>query len=111
MSRTRVVAPGPVALEGRAWSGCAPVSSVEVSTDGGTTWRAAELAADQGHRWAWRRWSHTWSATPGDHVLSTRAADEAGNTQPLEQPWNRGGFANNLVQRVRVFCPDPADTG
>ncbi|KOU66802.1 sulfite oxidase [Streptomyces sp. MMG1533] len=110
MSRTRVVTPGSVLLEGRAWSGRAPVTSVEVSTDDGVTWHRAVLDPDQGHRWAWRRWSAMWSADPGDHVLSARAHDEAGNTQPLEQPWNRGGFANNLVQRVPVFCPDPTDT-
>lgn len=77
MSRTRVVAPGPVLLEGRAWSGRAPVTSVEVSTDGGLTWHRARLEPDQGHRWAWRRWSSMWSAVPGDHVLSARAQDEA----------------------------------
>ncbi|MFJ9817773.1 sulfite oxidase [Streptomyces sp. NPDC101151] len=110
MSRTRVVAPGPVLLEGRAWSGCAPVTSVQVSTDGGATWQPAGLEPDGGHRWAWRRWSFMWSAVPGDHVLSVRAADESANVQPLEQPWNRGGFANNVVQRVPVFCPDSAKT-
>ncbi|WP_128382041.1 sulfite oxidase [Streptomyces cavernae] len=110
MSRTRVVAPGPVLLEGRAWSGRAAVASVQVSTDGGRSWHRAELEPDQGHRWAWRRWSYRWSAVPGDHELIARARDEAGNTQPLEQPWNRGGFANNRVQRVPVFCPDPGPT-
>ncbi|MFI1034703.1 sulfite oxidase [Streptomyces sp. NPDC020951] len=111
MSRTRVVSPGTVTLEGRAWSGGAPVTSVEVSTDNGVSWHTADLEPDHGHRWAWRRWSHIWSAAPGDHVLSARAHDEAGNTQPLEQPWNLGGFANNLVQQVPVICPDPAPTG
>jgi DMSO/TMAO reductase YedYZ molybdopterin-dependent catalytic subunit len=106
MSRTRVVAPGTVGLEGRAWSGAAPVTAVEVSTDDGVTWRPAELEPDRGHRWAWRRWSCVWSAVPGDHVLSARAHDAAGNTQPVRQPWNRGGFANNLVQRVPVLCTD-----
>ncbi|MGW3656504.1 hypothetical protein ACWD6R_12755 [Streptomyces sp. NPDC005151] len=24
--------------------------------------------------------------------------------QPLTQPWNRGGFGNNLVQRIAVRC-------
>ncbi|MFF7974894.1 molybdopterin-dependent oxidoreductase [Streptomyces sp. NPDC007905] len=106
MSRTRVVAPGPVLLEGRAWSGAAPVTSVDVSTDGGATWQPAALEPDHGHHWAWRRWSFRWFAVPGDHVLGARAHDGAGNTQPLEQAWNRGGFANNLIQRVPVFCPD-----
>ncbi|MFE5402655.1 hypothetical protein ACFQ9Z_14950 [Streptomyces sp. NPDC056580] len=105
--RRGVVAPGPVRLEGRAWSGWAPVTGVEVGTDGGPRRGPAVLAPDDGHRWAWRRWTCEWSAEPGDHVLSVRARDAAGNTQPLEQAWNRGGFANNLVQRVPVFCPDP----
>jgi DMSO/TMAO reductase YedYZ molybdopterin-dependent catalytic subunit len=106
MSRARVVRPGPVTLEGRAWSGRAPVTRAEVSTDAGRTWQEAELAPDDGHRWAWRRWRCTWTATPGEYVLSARATDAEGHTQPLEQPWNRGGFANNLVQRVPVLCLD-----
>ncbi|WP_328875871.1 sulfite oxidase [Streptomyces sp. NBC_00287] len=108
MSRTRVVPPGPLTLDGRAWSGWAPVTRVEVSADGGHSWQPAELEAEGGHRWAWRRWRFAWTATPGEHVLSARATDADGHTQPLEQPWNRGGFANNLVQRVRAVCPDPA---
>ncbi|MBQ1088254.1 sulfite oxidase [Streptomyces sp. B93] len=104
MSRTRVVAPGRVPLQGRAWSGGAPVTAVEVSTDGGTTWHQADLEPGLGHRWAWRRWSWNWPAVPGEHVLSARAHDAGGHAQPLEQPWNRGGFANNLVQRVPVLC-------
>ncbi|MFG2810824.1 sulfite oxidase [Streptomyces massasporeus] len=108
MSRTRLVAPGTVTLEGRAWSGHAPVTAVEVSTDDGATWRPADLEPDHGHRWAWRRWSSEWTAHPGDHVLSVRAHDGSGRAQPTEQPWNRGGFANNLVQRVPVFCPGRA---
>lgn len=106
MSRARVVRPGPVALEGRAWSGWAPVTRVEVSTDAGRTWQEAGLDPEDGHRWTWRRWRHSWTATPGDHVLSPRATDAEGHTQPLDQPWNRGGFANNLVQRVPVLCVD-----
>ncbi|WP_101391337.1 sulfite oxidase [Streptomyces sp. TLI_146] len=105
MSRTRVVRPGPWPLEGRAWSGRAPVTRVEVSTDGGRGWYEAELDPADGHAWAWRRWRAPWRATPGSHVLSARATDADGATQPLTQPWNRGGFANNLVQRVSVFCP------
>lgn len=106
MSRARVVRPGPVTLEGRAWSGRAPVTRAEVSTDAERTWQEAELEPDGGHRWAWRRWRCTWTATPGEHVLSARATDAEGHTQPLDQPWNRGGFANNLVQRVPVLCLD-----
>jgi DMSO/TMAO reductase YedYZ molybdopterin-dependent catalytic subunit len=99
--RERTVDPGPTTLEGRAWSGWAPVDSVEVSVDGGATWAEAELEPP-GDRWAWRGWRHDWEATPGDHVLCCRARDSAGNEQPDEADWNVGGYANNGIQRVPV---------
>ena len=34
--------------------------------------------------------------------LTREAYDEAGNVQPLEAPWNLGGYANNEVHRVPV---------
>jgi DMSO/TMAO reductase YedYZ molybdopterin-dependent catalytic subunit len=117
MSRTRVVRPGPQFLEGRAWSGLAPVVRVEVSTDAGRGWYDAELdVPPHGRDWAWRHWQAPWTATPGTHVLSVRATDAEGNSQPLEQSWNRGGFGNNLVQRVEVLCeaaasPEDGDPG
>ena len=101
MTRDRTVAAGAVVLEGRAWSGFAPVASVEVSTDGGSTWAPAELE-EAGEPWAWRGWTSRWQAEPGEHVLCSRARDDAGNEQPLELPWNLGGYANNAVQTVRV---------
>ncbi|THA77261.1 sulfite oxidase [Streptomyces sp. A0592] len=104
MSRTRVVHPGPVPLRGRAWSGHGAVARVEVSADDGLTWTRAELEAPGPHPWAWQAWSCAWTAVPGRHTLTVRATDAGGRTQPLEPPWNRGGFGNNLVQRVPVLC-------
>ena len=43
-----------------------------------------------------------WQATPGEHLLSCRATDAGGASQPLEQPWNYQGMGNNVVQRVRI---------
>ncbi|HYY81763.1 MAG TPA: sulfite oxidase [Actinomycetes bacterium] len=101
LTRRRFLAPGRHLLSGRAWSGRAPLARVEVSTDGGRSWRAAELG-ERRSRWAWAAWSLPWEATPGEHELCARATDESGATQPLEQPWNVGGMANNMVQRVAV---------
>jgi len=101
LPRTRRVAAGTVELEGRAWSGHGRVTRVEVSVDGGGSWREAELWPEAGTH-AWRRWTATWDATPGDHVLSCRATDESGGTQPLEPDHNVGGYANNAIQRVVV---------
>jgi DMSO/TMAO reductase YedYZ molybdopterin-dependent catalytic subunit len=100
-TRARTVPAGEVQLEGRAWSGHAPIESVDVSTDGGETWAAAELEPEQG-RWAWRGWRFRWDAQPGEYQVCSRARDEAGNEQPLEPLWNLGGYANNAVHRVPV---------
>ena len=101
LTRERTVAAGEVLVEGRAWSGMAPIASVEVSDDGGATWAAAELEP-AGEPWAWSGFTYRWDAQPGEHVLCSRARDEAGNEQPVEPPWNLGGYANNAVQTVRV---------
>jgi sulfane dehydrogenase subunit SoxC len=100
MTRRRVVDAGPVPLFGRAWSGRAPVSAVSVSVDGGLTWTPAALGP-AGSRFAWRSWTFTWDAVPGEYTLCVRAADAEGG-QPVEQPWNVQGMANNMVQRVPV---------
>jgi sulfane dehydrogenase subunit SoxC len=103
MTRERFVRAGPVSLSGRAWSGRAPVTRVEVSTDDGNSWTEADLTpADPAHPFAWRAWSYDWSAEPGRWELVVRATDDAGETQPVEQVWNRQGMTNNLVQRVPV---------
>ncbi|MER8187168.1 sulfite oxidase [Kitasatospora sp. NPDC094015] len=104
MSRTRVVRPGPLLLEGRAWSGHAPVSRVEVSADAGLSWQDAELDPPGPHPWAWRHWRCPWTAAPGEHLLAARATDAEGRTQPVRQRWTRGGFGNNAVQLVPVAC-------
>jgi len=101
LTRQRFLPAGPCRLEGRAWSGLAPVAAVEMSADGGATWSAAELDPPP-DRWAWSRWTFEWNAEPGEHELCCRARDGAGNEQPLEPEWNVGGYANNAVQRVPV---------
>jgi DMSO/TMAO reductase YedYZ molybdopterin-dependent catalytic subunit len=102
-TRSRSVDSGPVLLEGRAWSGRAPITRVEVSTDGGETWADAELTREIDGLWAWCGWSSPWNAEPGEHVLCCRATDKAGDQQPLEPEWNLGGYENNAVQRVPVL--------
>ncbi|RIQ10814.1 sulfite oxidase [Jiangella rhizosphaerae] len=101
-SRVRVVDSGVVELTGRAWSGWAPVESVDVSTDDGASWRPAELGPQPGP-YAWRSWRFAWTATqPGRYELRARARDAAGHEQPVDQAWNRQGMANNHAQRVTV---------
>jgi sulfane dehydrogenase subunit SoxC len=101
-TRARTVPAGPCLLQGRAWSGWAPMTRVEVSTDGGQTWADAAVEPLES-RWGWRGWRYEWAADePGEYVLCCRAHDEAGNVQPDEGQWNVGGYSNNSPQRVPV---------
>jgi sulfane dehydrogenase subunit SoxC len=101
-TRRRILDPGPHELEGRAWSGWAPIDRVEVSADLGATWRQAELGP-RGDPWAWVPWRLGWEPPgPGEYELWCRARDEAGNEQPVDPPWSLGGYANNAVQRLAV---------
>jgi sulfane dehydrogenase subunit SoxC len=101
MSRRRVVRSGDVLIEGRAWSGWAEVTAVQISVDGGDTWEFADVDPRL-DSYGWARWSWTWKAEPGSYLLSARAMDASGRTQPLGQRWSRGGFANNTIQKVPV---------
>lgn len=101
LSRTRCVAPGKVTVCGKAWSGAGrAIKKVEFAVDG--VWQKAELLG-RASRYAWTSWRAPWEATPGDHVLRCRATDETGNVQPLDPPWDLGGFGNNAAQSVRVY--------
>ncbi len=101
LTRHRVVGAGTCEVRGRAWSGTAAITRVEVSTDGGGTWHDADLEAPVGdHAWAGWRWS--WDARPGEHELCCRATDADGQAQPLDHRWNLGGYAVNTVHRVPV---------
>lgn len=110
MSRTRFVEPSTYLVEGRAWSGMAPVTRVEFSADGGASWAAVTLG-DPASPYAWHGWTHSWDATePGECELCVRATDAAGNSQPDSQNWNLEGVQNNAVQRVRVIVGRPTNT-
>ena len=76
------------------------MAAVEISTDGGRTWQPAAL--DRQPSPSPGPGGATWEATPGSYELCSRATDAAGNTQPLQAPWNTGGYVNNAVQRVEV---------
>ena len=102
LTRMRIVQCGSVELRGRAWSGQAPITRVEVSCDGGTTWRPAQVGEPQG-AYSWQPWRYLWKASaPGTYELCCRAHDSAGNVQPFEQHWTAQGMGNNVVQRVSV---------
>ena len=86
-------------LHGRSWSGHGPVRHVEVSTDGGVTWRRAHPAGAHHHRrHAWQRWHIPWHPTAaGRYTLRARATDATGVTQPDRTPLNSLGYLFDAV--------------
>ena len=92
---------GNVNVHGAAWAGEADVVKVEVSTDGGSTWTAANLSHERA-RYAWRLWSHEWKAQGGNYAILSRATDSQGRTQPAVPAWNPSGYLYNAVDQVKV---------
>jgi sulfite oxidase len=95
---------GPVEASGYAFAGGDRyVARVDVSIDGGASWRQAELLEDLG-RWAWRQWRISLTLAPGEHEILVRAWDSSAATQPDDEAglWNPKGYVNNARPRVLV---------
>jgi sulfane dehydrogenase subunit SoxC len=97
-----VVAPAPdavvavgeaVEIWGWAWS-FRGIARVEISVDGGATFRSATLEPRRG--WRWQRFSLTWRPeSRGEAMLSARAFDATGISQPFDG-------ARNALHAVQV---------
>ncbi len=97
---------GRVTVRGWAMAGGGrEIARVDVSADGGKTWKTAELGAG-GSGWTWRFWQAPLDLAPGEQEIVCRAFDSAAQTQPAHpsQVWNFKGYANNAWHRVRVVC-------
>lgn len=80
-------------LSGWAW-GADAISTVEISTDGATSWIPAALDGRRGL--CWQRFTLDWTPpAPGEYELACRATDRTGVSQPA-----RG--ARNEIFRIRV---------
>jgi sulfane dehydrogenase subunit SoxC len=73
--------PGFHEISGLAWSGQGRIRRVDVSTDGGTTWREAHLQ-DPVLTKCLTRFRLPWTWDGGPALLQSRAIDEFGNIQP-----------------------------
>jgi DMSO/TMAO reductase YedYZ molybdopterin-dependent catalytic subunit/rhodanese-related sulfurtransferase len=96
------VTAGDLVVRGVAWSGAAPIDTVEVSIGSGA-WHHARLIG-QPHRHSWQWWELlTRIDSPGETTLRARATDLAGRTQPDRPRWNRLGYGANAVHNVPLL--------
>ncbi len=92
----------PTQMKGIAFDGGYGIGEVEISTDGGKTWRSASLGKDYGP-FAFREWFAT--RTPrraGDYQVLVRAFNTIGESQSLTPLWNPAGYQRNVVERTTL---------
>jgi sulfane dehydrogenase subunit SoxC len=102
----RLAGPGFYEIAGLAWSGRGLVQRVEVSTDGGKTWRDARLQ-EPVLPLAHTRFRLDWPWDGRETVLQSRCTDETGYVQPTlaELVTVRGLnsiYFNNAIQSWKV---------
>ena len=80
-----LMAERPGYLSGTAFAGARGIRSVEVSLDGGKTWRPCRLESPS-QRHVWSLWSYYWESPPaGRHHIQVRATDGDGKLQLTER--------------------------
>ena len=126
------VSPGPagtIEVVGVAWAGGQAVEGVEVSTDGGESFEAAEFFGPNPGSAAWRQFRYVWeNPQSGQHTVVSRATDADGRSQPAtisgpdaglrgirndQFPWNKSGYGSNayMPESVDVTVEQQGTTG
>src|SRR5262249_21816744 len=86
-----------VPVKGIAFDGGYGIVEVQLSTDGGASWRRAQLGPDLG-RFSFREWSASWTPPGrGDYRLMARAFNRIGESQGAQPLWNTSGYLRNVI--------------
>ena len=89
------IQPGFHEVSGLAWSGRGRVKSVDVSVDGGRTWRAAQLQEPVLSK-CHTRFQFSWRWNGEEATLQSRCIDETGYTQPTREDLVKVRGTNSL---------------
>lgn len=91
-----------VELKGIAFDSGEGLKSVDVSVDGGQTWKATTLSESLG-RFSFREWKlDTTFRQKGNAVLMVRAGNNKGEVQPVKADWNPGGYRRHAIETTPV---------
>ena len=97
-------------IRGIAWSGGGKIVKVEVTVDGGKTWKEAQVQGPV-HSKAHTRFTFPWSWNGEETIIASRCTDEKGSSQPStpEAARMRGydleTFKKTIVQRNNIPQP------
>ncbi len=92
------ISAGQTIISGVAMGGVNAVKAVEVSIDGGKTWKAAKFVGPDMGKYAWRQFALAVKLEPGTYTLVSRAIDSKDQAQPEHRVENAGGYNNNSWQ-------------
>ena len=97
-----IVAGSPFFVRGLAMGGASGVARVDLSMDGGRSWRPARLGRDEG-RYGFRLWEATIAGLrPGGYRLWARCTAADGQTQRMAPIWNPGGYMYNPCPSIAL---------
>jgi len=89
-------------IRGLAWDGGYGIRRVEISVDGGGTWREAELGNDFG-RFAFRAFRLPFAPPrAGTYQVLARASNTVGQTQVDALIFNAAGYHNNVIRPLTI---------
>lgn len=90
---------GTVPIAGVAWAQTVGIERVEISIDDGD-WQQATLSTAVNDD-SWVQWFYEWDATPGNHYVTVRATNRAGEVQIEEKapiaPDGSSGWQRTLI--------------
>jgi sulfite oxidase len=95
---------GPVTVKGYALPPGKPgvtIARVELSTDGGKTWKNAKLTSKP-QEYCWQLWEAKLPADSPSLTLTVRATSSDGQVQPQTVEWNHKGYMFNAWHHVEV---------
>ena len=97
----------PYRVAGAAWTANAEIVQVELSTDGGKSWKQTSLGKEK-IRNCWQLWECNWETprVPGRCILLARATDSRGRVQPTERDLDRGTYEINHCLPIEVVIRD-----
>jgi DMSO/TMAO reductase YedYZ molybdopterin-dependent catalytic subunit len=97
----RLPAGRPVEVKGIAWDAGYGIAKVEVSVDGGQSWREAGLGVNAG-KYSWRQWSYRFRPKKGVNTVMAKATNSIGQSQTFALIHNPAGYHHNVVQHLTL---------
>ncbi len=99
-----VRAGAPQLVRGIAFGGDRGVAGVDLSIDGGKSWKPTDLGTDEG-AYSFRQWQTRVSLpVKGAHTLMVRCTNTDKVVQPLQRVWNPGGYMANQIETIDLIA-------